>query len=64
MMQVGFLPAAPLPGSVKVAQRPVKPCGVGASPTLAANFPGGNDYRQRPRTVEVMAGTVSSAPGF
>ena len=37
-MQVGILPAAPLPGSVKVARRPVKPLGVGASPTLAANF--------------------------
>ena len=35
-MQVEFLPAAPLPGSVKVARRPVKPFGVGASPTLAA----------------------------
>ena len=30
-------PAAPLPGGVKVAWRPVKPFGVGASPTLAAN---------------------------
>ena len=39
-MQVQFLPAAPLPGSVKVARRPVKPTGVGASPTLAANFQG------------------------
>ena len=37
-MQVELLPAAPLPGSVKVARRPVKPFGVGASPTLAANF--------------------------
>ena len=37
-MQVRFLPAAPLPGSVKVACRPVKPGGVGASPTLAAKF--------------------------
>ena len=37
-MQVEVLPAAPLPGSVKVARRPVKPFGVGASPTLAANF--------------------------
>ena len=37
-MQVGILPAAPLPGSVKVARRPVKPFGVGASPTLAANL--------------------------
>ena len=37
-MQVRILPAAPLPDSVKVARRPVKPCGVGASPTLAANF--------------------------
>ena len=27
-----------LPGSVKVARRSVKPFGVGASPTLAANF--------------------------
>ncbi len=36
-MQVELLPAAPLPGSVKVARRPVKPRGVGASPTLAAN---------------------------
>ena len=35
-MQVEVLPAAPLPGSVKVARRPVKPFGVGASPTLAA----------------------------
>ena len=37
-MQVRVLPAAPLPDSVKVARRPVKPGGVGASPTLAANF--------------------------
>ena len=37
-MQVEVLPAAPLPGSVKVARRPVKPFGVGASPTLAANL--------------------------
>lgn len=37
-MQVEILPAAPLPGGVKVARRPVKPFGVGASPTLAANF--------------------------
>ena len=35
-MQVRILPAAPLPGGVKVARRPVKPFGVGASPTLAA----------------------------
>ena len=34
-MQVKTLSAAPLPDSVKVARRPVKPCGVGASPTLA-----------------------------
>ena len=39
-MQVGILSAAPLPGGVKVAQRPVKPFGVGASPTLAANLEG------------------------
>ena len=39
-MQVGILPAAPLPGGVKVARRPVKRFGVGASPTLAANFQG------------------------
>ena len=41
-MQVGLLPAAPilLPGGVKVARRFVKPHGVGASPTLAANFQG------------------------
>jgi hypothetical protein len=32
-----ILPAAPLPGGVKVARRPVKPFGVGASPTLATN---------------------------
>ena len=38
IMQVRFLPAAPLPDSVKVARRPVKPSGVGASPTLAAIF--------------------------
>ena len=37
-MQVRILPAAPLPGSVKVARRPVKPFGVGASPTLADNL--------------------------
>ena len=37
-MQVEVLPAAPLPGGVKVARRFVKPHGVGASPTLAANF--------------------------
>ena len=35
-----ILPAAPLPGGVKVARRPVKRFGVGASPTLAANFQG------------------------
>ena len=35
-MQVRTLPAAPLPDSVKVARRPVKPRGVGANPTLAA----------------------------
>ena len=29
-----------MPGSVKVARRPVKPFGVGASPTLAANSQG------------------------
>lgn len=39
-MQVRILPAAPLPDSVKVAWRPVKPFGVGASPTLAANLQG------------------------
>ena len=39
-MQVEILPAAPLPGSVKVARRFVKPHGVGASPTLAASFQG------------------------
>ena len=38
IMQVRILPTAPLPDSVKVARRPVKPGGVGASPTLAANF--------------------------
>ena len=38
IMQVRILPAAPLPDSVKVARRPVKPRGVGASPTLAAIF--------------------------
>ena len=37
-MQVGILPAAPLPGGVKVARRLVKPFGVGASPTLAAKL--------------------------
>ena len=37
-MQVGILPTAPLPGGVKVARRPVKPFGVGASPTLAATL--------------------------
>jgi hypothetical protein len=37
-MQVKLLSAAPLPGGVKVARRFVKPHGVGASPTLAANF--------------------------
>ena len=39
-MQAKTLPAAPLPGGVKVARRFVKPHGVGASPTLAANFQG------------------------
>ena len=39
-MQVRILSAAPLPGGVKVARRFVKPHGVGASPTLAANFQG------------------------
>ena len=37
-MQVRILPAAPLPGGVKVARRFVKPHGVGASPTLAASL--------------------------
>ena len=37
-MQVGVLPAAPLPGGVKVARRFVKPHGPGASPGLAASF--------------------------
>src|SRR5882724_9914472 len=37
-MQVELLPAAPLPGGVKVARRFVKPHGVGASPTLAASL--------------------------
>ena len=37
-MRVEIPPAAPLPGSVKAARRFVKPDGVGASPTLAANF--------------------------
>jgi hypothetical protein len=37
---VEILPAAPLPGGVKVARRPVKPFGVGASPTLAAILQG------------------------
>jgi hypothetical protein len=37
-MQVEVLPAVPLPGGVKVARRFVKPHGVGASPTLAANL--------------------------
>ena len=39
-MRVGILPAAPLPGGVKVARRLVKPFGVGANPTLAAIFQG------------------------
>jgi hypothetical protein len=61
-MRVGILPAAPvfacrlrlgepLPGSVKVARRPVKPFGVGASPTLAATFQTLNErksYEARP----------------
>ena len=37
-MKVRVLPRVPLPGGVKVARRFVKPFGVGASPTLAANF--------------------------
>jgi hypothetical protein len=37
-MQARVLPAAPLPGGVKVARRFVKPFSVGASPTLAANL--------------------------
>ncbi len=49
-MQVEILPAAPLPGGVKVARRPVKPFGVGASPTLAANFSGCNVSSRRPRS--------------
>ena len=44
-MQVGILPAAPLPGSVKVARRPVKPFGVGASPTLAATLRKAGRYK-------------------
>ena len=39
-MRVRVLSAAPLPGGVKVARRFVKPHGVGASPTLAANSQG------------------------
>ena len=44
-MQVGILSAAPLPGGVKVARRPVKPLvavrkDLGASPSLAAIFQG------------------------
>ena len=38
-MQVGVLPAAPLPGDVKVARRFVKPHGAGASPALAMALP-------------------------
>jgi hypothetical protein len=34
-----------LPGSVKVARRPVKPFGVGASPTLAANLRKAGRYK-------------------
>ncbi len=46
-MQVKILSAAPLPGGVKVARRPVKPFGVGASPTLAA-ISGCNVSSRRP----------------
>src|SRR5258708_31647641 len=46
-MQVGILTTAPLPGGVKVARRFVKPHGVGASPTLAANS-GCNVSSRRP----------------
>src|SRR6266446_4662646 len=45
MSQVGILPAAPLPAGVKVARRPVKPFGVGASPTLAANLRKAGRYK-------------------
>ena len=44
-MQVELLPAAPLPGGVKVARRFVKPHGVGASPTLAANLRKAGRYK-------------------
>ena len=44
-MQVKILPAAPLPGGVKVARRFVKPHGVGASPTLAASFTEGRQIQ-------------------
>ena len=61
LMQVQLLPAAPissLPGSVKVARRPVKPFGVGASPTLAANF---RVYCQQSRRVGIRNEEVAGA---
>src|SRR5580658_9799253 len=44
-MQVKILPAVPLPGGVKGARRFVKPHGVGASPTLAANLRKAGRYK-------------------
>ncbi len=58
-MRVGILSAAPLPGSVKVARRPVKPESVGASPTLAATLRKAGRYKLAalvPKTRPVQTG--------
>ena len=60
-MQVGLLPAAPLPGGVKVARRFVKPHGVGASPTLAANLWKAGRYKLAAPVSKT--GSVTTEPG-
>ena len=60
-MQVEILPAAPLPGGVKVARRFVKPKSVGASPTLAANFQGVMSAADDP--VRSREGACARPPG-
>jgi hypothetical protein len=63
-MQVRILPAVPLPGGVKVARRFVKPHGVGANPTLAANFARmvGRVVMPRSRKPSEPAGCVGAIP--
>src|SRR5580698_6439597 len=68
-MQVRILPAVPqfLPGSVKVARRSVKPFGVGASPTLAANSRKAGRYKLAasvPKTESAKPGGRSVTDAF